>query len=49
MVRRLRIKSGKIWVSIETNRSARHPDSNGVNDTQIGFHMKKLEQVKDQV
>lgn len=49
MVRRLKNKSGRKYINLASNRSTCHPNSNDVNDAQIRVHMKKLEQVKDQV
>jgi len=49
MVKRLKTQSGRIWINLASNQSARHPDSNDVNDTQIQDDLKKLEQVKVQV
>ena len=43
MVKRLKTKSGIIWINLELDRIARHIDSNDVNDARIRAHMKKLE------
>ncbi len=44
--KRLKTKSGIICISLASDRSAHHHDSNGANDTQIRVQMTKLEQVK---
>lgn len=44
-----KIQSVRISTNLASYRSARHPDSNGANDTQIRDCMQKLEKVKVQV
>lgn len=43
MVRRLKTQIGRNSINLALDQSAHHPDSNGVNATQIRSHMKKLE------
>lgn len=40
MVKGSKIQRGKIWINLTSDRSARHPDSNGVDDTQIRVQVR---------
>lgn len=44
--KRLKTQSGGIWIKLASDQSVRHPDSNGVNETQTQAHMRKIQQVK---
>ena len=46
---RIKTQSVRIYIKLALVRRSHHPDSNGMNDTQIRARMKKLEQVKVQV
>jgi len=44
--KRLKIQSGRKMKNLTSDRSARCPDSNGVNDTPIRAQMKEIGVVK---